>query len=126
MIYSLRRKFIGICTLSILMVLLIMLVAIFASNHIQQNRMLDTICDVISEKGGTFPKGNPQKIHNLQDEQPKPDFINEETPFITRYFSVSLDASGTVSNVNTDAASLSQEDAESSARAVLSKEKERG
>ena len=127
MIYSLRRKFIGICTLSILTVLLIMLMAIFASNHIQQNRMLDAICDVISSNGGAFPEGNALKFHEPKDGKIRPDFINEETPFITRFFSVSFGADGTVSKINTDyTASLSQDEAESNARAVLSKKKTSG
>ena len=64
MIYSLRRKFILICTASFLTVLLIMIGVIFASNRIKQNNMIDMMCDIIAENGGAFP------------EQPKPEFNN--------------------------------------------------
>lgn len=49
MIYSLRRKFILICTASFLTVLLIMIGVIFASNRIKQNNMIDMMCDIILE-----------------------------------------------------------------------------
>ncbi|WP_051411288.1 sensor histidine kinase [Ruminococcus flavefaciens] len=53
MIKRLRKRFILICTLSFLAVLVIMVTAIYVTNTVRQNRRLDFLADIISENGGT-------------------------------------------------------------------------
>lgn len=127
MIYDLRKKFIKICSLSFLAVLLIMMAAIFISNEVRQNKMLDMMADAISENGGEFPKHDTPEFHHLEQRQPMPNFINAETPFTTRFFQVHFDANGNLKSAETAFISkISQTDAQNYAEIVLQKNKSRG
>ena len=127
MIYSLRRKFILICTASFLTVLLIMIGVIFASNRIKQNNMIDMMCDIISENGGAFPEQPTPEFNNIEHSRPMPDFIDQETPFSIRYFIVYYDKSERISKVDTTfISSVSEENAKQWADIVVEKNKERG
>ena len=81
MIYSLRRKFILICTASFLTVLLIMIGVIFASNRIKQNNMIDMMCDIISENGGAFPEQPTPEFNNIEHSRPMPDLLIRKLRF---------------------------------------------
>lgn len=127
MIYDLRKKFIKICSLSFLAVLVIIMTAIFINNEVRQNRMLDMIADAISENDGAFPKRNTPAFHHLEQRQSMPNFINAETPFTTRFFQVHYDANGNLKAADTAFISgISQEDAQSYAETVLQKSRNRG
>ncbi|MBO7472863.1 MAG: HAMP domain-containing histidine kinase [Ruminococcus sp.] len=123
MIKRLRKRFILICTLSFLAVFVIMVTAIYVTNTIRQNRRLDFIADIISENG-SFPK---QKDTSLSFSNSLPDFINNDTPFTTRFYTVSLDENGLYQSSSTEFVSdISETDAEHSAEEVLKKGKSRG
>ncbi|MBO4493435.1 MAG: HAMP domain-containing histidine kinase, partial [Ruminococcus sp.] len=124
MIKRLRKRFILICTLSFLAVFVIMVTAIYVTNTIRQNRRIDIIADFLSENGGSFPeqKDTPFSFSNKQ-----PDFINKDTPFTTRFYTVTLDKNGAYQSCNTEFVSdISETDAEQSAEEVLKKKKSRG
>ena len=124
MIRRLRRRFILICTVSFLTVFLIMAAAIFITNTVRQNQRLDVLADLISENGGSFPE---PKASARTSVIPLPDFINSETPFTTRFYTVTLDADGNVQSSNLSFVSdMTAEKAERSAAAVRKKGKERG
>lgn len=124
MIKRLRKRFILICTMSFLAVFVIMVTAIYVTNTIRQNRRLDFIADIISENDGSFPK---QKDTSFSFSQSLPDFINTDTPFTTRFYTVSLDENGSYQSSNTEFVSdISEADAEHSAEEVLKKRKSRG
>lgn len=123
MIKRLRKRFILICTLSFLAVFVIMVTAIYVTNTIRQNRRLDFIADIISENG-SFPK---QKDTSFSFSNSLPDFINNDTPFTTRFYTVSLDENGLYQSSSTEFVSdISETDAEHSAEEVLKKGKSRG
>ncbi len=127
MIYELRRKFIRICSLSFLAVLLVMTAAICINNEIKQNRMLDMMADAISENGGVFPRHDTPAFAHLEQKQPVPDFINEETPFTTRFFEVKYNSDGTLECTNMDFVSgISLNEAESYAETVMHRSSSRG
>ena len=127
MIYDLRKKFIRICTLSFLMVMVVMMTLIFINNGIRQNRMLDMMADAISENNGSFPKRNTPEFNHLEQRQPMPNFINAETPFTTRFFQVHYDSNGNLKTADTDFISeISQDHAHMYAKTVLKKNKKRG
>ncbi len=124
MIKRLRKRFILICTVSFLTVFIIMAVSIFAVNTVRQNNRLDTLADVLSENGGSFPE---PKASQSEHTKPLPAFFNTETPFVTRFYTVTLDADGAVQSSSTEFVSdVSEQDIERSAAAVLKKGKERG
>ena len=127
MIYDLRKRFIRTCTLSFLLVLVIMFIAIFINNEIRQNRMLDMMADAISENDGSFPEHDTPEFHHLEKRQPMPNFINAETKFIARFFHVYFDESSKFLNADTSFISeISQETAQEYAEKVVDKKRQRG
>ena len=58
MIYSLRRKFILISTISVFLVLLVIFVILCVMNHMQLNHTMDTLADAIVSNDGVFPRND--------------------------------------------------------------------
>ena len=105
MIYKLQRKFILICTVSVLLVVGMVFGVLMILNISSMNRNMDTLADRVSEGGGRFPS----PFEEVPPPEKKPpmngqgfDFITPETPFATRHFTVIFDAAGEVSRINTD------------------------
>ena len=99
MIYRLQRKFILICTVSVLTVIALVFGVILVLNISSMNRNMDMLADRVSEGGGRFPgsmeeKPQPEKIPPQNNQNF--DFITPETPFSTRHFTVFFDKSGNV------------------------------
>ncbi len=99
MIYKLQRRFILICTVSVLLVITLVFGVMLALNISSLNRNMDMLADRISEGGGRFPGAFDDKPP-LDKIPPKNergfDFINPETPFSTRHFTVFFDKNGQV------------------------------
>lgn len=91
MIYKLRKKFIVICMLSFLIAFLLIFAAIFVICTIQTNQTLDGMADMIYENGGRFPQHPPNGNSDFRFP------MNNETPFATRFFILSVDAEEIVS-----------------------------
>lgn len=124
MIKRLRKRFIIVCTLSLSAVFLVMMTAIYVTNTIRQNRMLDILADIISENGGSFPE---PKDTSVSFSKPLPAFINTDTPFTTRFYTVTFNGDGSVQSSDTSFVSdISVSEAESSAEEVITKGKSRG
>ena len=105
MIYRLGRKFIFICTISVLAVVVLVFGVILILNISTMNRNMDILADQVSEGGGRFPGAfeelpRPDKIPPLNE--PGFDFITPETPFSTRHFTVFFDNNGKVAKTFTD------------------------
>ena len=130
MIYRLQRKFILICTVSVLTVIALVFGVILVLNISSMNRNMDMLADRVSEGGGRFP--------GSMDEKPQPDkmpprneqdfeFITPETPFSTRHFTVFFDKQGEVARTNTESIySITEEVAVEYAESVLDDEDTRG
>ena len=91
MIYRLQKKFILICTVSVLTVIALVFGVILVLNVSSMNRNMDMLADRVSDGGGRFPGFIEEKPH--PDKMPPPndqsfDFITPETPFSTRHFTV--------------------------------------
>ena len=130
MIYRLQRKFILICTVSVLTVIALVFGVILALNISSMNRNMDMLADRVSEGGGRFPGSMQEKPHH--DKMPPPndqsfEFITPETPFATRHFTVFYDKQGEVSKTNTEAIySITEETAIEYAESVLDDKNARG
>ena len=130
MIYRLRRKFILISTVSVLSVIALVFVMIFALNVSTMNRNMDMLADRVSEGDGRFPgsmeeKPPPDKMPPRNDRDFE--FITPETPFSTRHFSVFFDSNGNVIRTNTESIySITDEVAVEYAEKVISSGSERG
>lgn len=105
MIYKLQKKFILICTVSVLAVIAIMFCVILAFNLSSMNKNMDMLADRVSEGGGRFPSPMEEKLPHGK-EPPKYgskfEFITPETPFSTRHFTVFFDKKGDVVRTNTE------------------------
>ncbi|MBP0973751.1 MAG: HAMP domain-containing histidine kinase [Oscillospiraceae bacterium] len=123
MIYRLRRRFILICTGSLLAVFLIMMAAIQVTHSIRQNKQLDVLADILSENDGRFPMPSPKGGRRSPEQ---PDFINAETLFTTRFYLVTVEADGTMQIDTEHVSDVSEEEAAQTAAEVLRKDKERG
>ena len=99
MIYKLQRKFILICTVSVLSVVALVFGVIVALNISSLNKNVDILADQVSQGGGRFPGAfdegfKPDKLP--PGNEPNFDFITPETPFSTRHFTVLFDEKGNV------------------------------
>ena len=130
MIYRLQKRFILICTVSVLTVIALVFGVILVLNISSMNRNMDMLADRVSEGGGRFPgfmQENPP-----HDKMPPPndqsfEFITPETPFATRHFTVFYDKQGEVSKTNTEAIySITEETAIEYAESVLDDKNARG
>ena len=130
MIYRLQRKFILICTVSVLTVIALVFGVILVLNISSMNRNMDMLADRVSEGGGRFPgameeKPHPDKIPPRTEQDFE--FITPETPFSTRHFTVFFDKQGEVARTNTESIySITEEVAVGYAESVLDDEDTRG
>lgn len=137
MIRRLRIRFIAVTMISLSIVLLVIMTAINIFNYSRVRAYADDILSILHEDGGRFghfdkpieekPSEAPPPAPNEENEhvmRPMPDFMNEETPYETRYFTVKYTQgfSAEVGHI----ASVSKEEAIELAKAVLSKNDERG
>ena len=130
MIYRLQKRFILICTVSVLTVIALVFGVILVLNISSMNRNMDMLADRVSEGGGRFPGSMQEKPPH--DKMPPPDdqgfeFITPETPFSTRHFTVFFDKKGEVARTNTEAIySITEETAIEYAESVLDDKNARG
>ena len=130
MIYRLQRKFILICTVSVLTVIALVFGVILVLNISSMNRNMDMLADRVSEGGGRFPgsmaeKPYPDKTPSRNEQNF--DFITPETPFSTRHFTVFFDKQGEVARTNTESIySITEETAIEYAESVLNDKDTRG
>ena len=126
MIYNLRKKFIKISALSILIVFSVIFAGIAVTNRIQLNSTMDTLADVIAENGGHFPDFNRQSPQSPSD-RGHSGLITEETQFSTRYFTVWINEQNAITQLNTDFIfSVDKEQIRQYTEDALNKRKERG
>lgn len=125
MIYKLRKKFILVSAASLALVLVIIYMAIFVTNRIQLNAAMDALTNTIAANNGIFPQTG--EIDAAPYSQGAYGLITEETPHSTRFFTVWLDASGSIRRVNTDFIySVSREQVTSFVSEALVKGSQRG
>ena len=123
MIYRLRRKFIKICMLAFVGVFVLLFSTIYLLTYLQTNIALDNLADIISENNGVFP----EHFVPPEDQQLRPQRINSETPFTTRFFTVRYNASGQLLSVDLrSVASVTKEEAAHYAEKALGRDRERG
>lgn len=127
MIYSLRRKFIRVSALSILIVFFAIFSVMFLVNNRQLNRTMDTLTDAIASNGGVFPEFEASRRAVPSEGFYHNDIITEETRFSTRFFTVRMDGEEETVTINVDSVfSISEEQALNYAKEALKKGKERG
>ncbi len=130
MIYKLQRKFILICTASVLLVVTLVFGVILMLNVSSMNKNMDVLADSVSEGGGKFPAsfGGGSKPGDIPPKDDKGfDFITPETPFSTRHFTVLFDNAGAVSEMHTESIySITEQKAVEYAERAIADGDERG
>jgi signal transduction histidine kinase len=146
MIKTLQKRFIAIAMLSVFMVLFLIIGSINIINYFDTTRSLDSRLDVLAENNGSFPTDFMHRADSFAapDDSPAPDKLSqpdglfsqdkktfrgmsEESAFDTRYFTVTLDASGSLVDSSTEnIAAISSDDAVSLAQSLFSKKKRGG
>ena len=112
MINSLRKRFISISMISVLVVFSGLFFFMLVFTRMQTNRSLDMITDTIASNDGVFPKFDPSNRRPPM-QLPYWDVITEETQFSTRFFSVWLDEQQQIVDINVDAVSaITEQDVE--------------
>ena len=91
MINKLRRRFIRIAILSVTVVMLVLCLVVNIANFWSMNSNQERLLNMISENKGVIPK-EPKHGPGHQNEGP----FDRETPFSTRYFTITYSADGTV------------------------------
>ena len=130
MIYKLQRRFILICTVSVLSVVALVFGVIVALNISSLNKNMDVLADRVSEGGGRFPGSfhegfKPDKLPPKNE--PNFDFMGPETPFSTRHFTVLFERSGDVARTIMESIyAITEEQAIEYAEEILDGDKERG
>jgi signal transduction histidine kinase len=146
MIKTLQKRFIAIAMLSVFMVLFLIIGSINIINYFDTTRSLDSRLDVLAENDGSFPINFMHRADDFAapDDSPAPDKLSqpdglfsqgkktfrgmsEESAFDTRYFTVTLDASGSLVDSSTEnIAAISSDDAVALAQSLFSKKKKGG
>jgi len=97
MLKKLRKRFVLLAFLSLAVALTAALAIGNALNYVSTRKELDSLIGVIYENGSVLPKPA-----DLPDGVTLGAWYSKETPFRTRFFSVSYAADGTLSEVNLD------------------------
>ena len=122
--------------LSVSIVLIAIVGTINIANYITTNQALDARLSLIADNGGTFPDMTPgdsgKKLEPKTDQPPamndlQKHGISQESPFDTRYFTVTIASDGTVESVDTGKiASISAGTAEEYAAELWKEGKKKG
>lgn len=136
MIKTLRRRVVIYTLLSVALVLFLIMGVINVVNFVRIDRSSDNILQYLAENGGEFPRmpeferEDGQKIDQKNDpgrgRGGRMD-MTAETPYETRYFTVTLNENGSVKEINTGKiAAVSSSDAIQMVSKALSSGKESG
>lgn len=97
MIKKLRKKFIAIAMISVIVVLTLIMGTVNIANYISINERSERTLEILEENNGEFPFDEfHRKEKRVEDKS-----LSAETPFETRYFTVTMLKDGTVSTINT-------------------------
>ncbi len=136
MISKLRKRVIIYTVVAVALVLVLLMSIINIANYIVRDYRAEEILYYLAENGGDFPMH--MKHDHTDDDLPSgkeggdkpfhsPKDMTEETPFETRFFSLSLKEDGTIKTINTGKiAAVSSSEAAEMANRALAKGKKIG
>lgn len=127
MIYNLRKKFIRVCVVSVVIVCTVIFIVMFVMSNLQLNHTMDTLTDAIASNNGVFPPFDEEEQPMPSGHFPYRDIITEETQFSTRFFTVWVGEDERIEEVNVDSIfSISEEETQEYAEAALSSGRKTG
>lgn len=126
MIKKLKMRFILIAMFSISIVLVAILGSINILNYVNVNKTANERLALLADNKGDF-EFVPKDTFSPHPPRSKNGAMSAETPFDTRFFTVSMDAQGNVVSTNTESiAAISSEEASAYAKALWEKGKGSG
>ncbi len=136
MINRLRKKFVLITALSVGIVFALVFGGVYLLGRYQVEFSMDLLADVVSANGGVFPQPEDDEAIDADPEGAGPEqapapgtspMINPDAQMNARFFSVTVDADGNVTERNLALTpSISDEEAKTLANSALSDGGERG
>ncbi len=124
MIKKLRKKFIAIAMISVIVVLTVIMTAINIANFISIDSNAQKRIEILEENGGKF---SDKPFFRDREDDFKENKLSPEMPFETRYFTVTLDSNANVSEINTGRiAAVSSSAAEDYAKKLYEENREKG
>lgn len=104
MITRIKKRYISAVMVSVIAVLGIIITLINVANFISANERSEIRLDFIAKSDNLFPEKEepPENENGGEDEEEDSSVIDEETPFDTRYFTVSLGNDGKIIDTYTD------------------------
>lgn len=145
MIKELRKKFMLVAMCSMFVVLAVIMGIFQAVSYLRMADNADRLTEMIAENDGTFPDlfpggeseppGNRPKPSDMEENRIKageerknnPAEMSPETPYETRYFSVTVDKNGNVGAIELKSiAAISEEKAANYAKMALADERSKG
>ena len=106
MITKLRRRFIFVSTVSVILVFLFIFLLVISFNISFTNKKLDMLAEQLSFGNGRFPDSfgkEPMPDRERPKQKPGYSFITPETKFSTRHFTVWFDENNNAIKINTEA-----------------------
>lgn len=101
MIGKLRKKFIVVAMISICTVLTVIMGTVNILNYHKIIEDTNAVLELLAENGGVFPEKEWKDPGKKVSPPDMPRELSPETPYETRYFTVTLAGDGTVSDMNT-------------------------
>lgn len=133
MITKLRRRFVLVATGAVFLVILLLMGVINAANFTAMDQQTDAVLALLAENEGTFPdSGKVQVDFSEVPEGPELDSVgtmglSAETPYETRYFTVTIKGNGNLAEVDTgNIAAISTEKAVAIAKVLVNEDAREG
>lgn len=113
MLKTLRRKFIFITMLVIFFVVGGIIGGINVANYVKIDRETGRVLQILADNGGEMPRPTDEPYEPQSQPQPRTDLngVSPETPFKTRYFTVTISGDGTYGANVTNMFSVNEETA---------------
>lgn len=127
MIRSLRKKFVFVAMASTFAVLFVIVAVIQIINYEKVVRQADHVLKIMEDNHGEIPKNVPGQHFHGDKREGTGEAYSKEMPFITRYFTVTIDENGEIIDVQTrNIAAVQDDTAQEMGMAVWEKGKESG
>lgn len=127
MIKSLRKKFICVAMCSTFVVLAAVMGIVNITNYIKMTDRADKLTALLGENDGKWFGHSSSSEFEKHPKGPRQNGFSPETPYETRFFTVTLDEEGSVQSTDTDKiAAIHEEDAKELAKAIFETQSEKG
>lgn len=133
MITKLRRRFVLVATGAVFLVILLLMIVINTANFVGMDQQTDAVLSLLAENEGSFPdSGKVQVDFSEIPEDPTLDpvfdtVLSAETPYETRYFTVTIKNNGNLAEVNTgNIAAITTEKAVAIVKVLMDKDSREG